>query len=70
MSSKIFVSLGDQIFVRHNLIWEIPIFLRSEFEVKTCSVLEALTFWIILLSVRRLKESGLVRIILFIFFAG
>ena len=52
------------------MIHEIPIFLRSEFEVKICSILEALTFWIIIFSVRRLKERELVKIILFVFFAN
>ena len=64
------VSFGNQIFVNHDLIREIPIFLRSEFEVKIHSILEVLTFWIILFRVGRLKERELVKIILFVFFAN
>jgi len=64
------VSFEIQIFVNDDLICGIPIFLRSEFKVKILSILEALTFWIILFSVGRLKERELVKIILFVFFAN
>ena len=68
VSSKSLVNLGCQIFVSQDLIHRVLIFLRSRFVVKVCSIFEALTFWIILLRVGRLNESGFVKTILLVFF--
>jgi len=64
------VSWGCHILYSQSFILSREIVLSRELLLKSRSIFDAETFWIIFESVGRLKDKGLVSIILFVFFAS